>query len=275
MSVTPEQIEGAAFTTAKRGGYRTEEVDDFLKKVADEYRHMAARLRTAEGSNEDLQAASNEMASLMKDVHAQLGEKRRIAEIEIEEMKQAAEREAASIIAKAADQGDGIRAQADRVLSDAEHHAELLRNDGEQRVREQAKQTLSAARAELQELLRRKHEVQHALSSIRSDLTAMEEHLGESALSPDALDDSIINQTLVDLRAAQPGESVPSHAAQAAQPAPAAAAPPAPAPVPEAPVSAAPPAQAPPPPPPPADTNNGSHPAGTGTFFAPPDQSDN
>ena len=54
MSVTPEQIEGAGFTTAKRGGYRTEEVDGFLKKVAEEYRLMASRLRTAEGSNEDL-----------------------------------------------------------------------------------------------------------------------------------------------------------------------------------------------------------------------------
>ena len=91
MTVTPEQIEGASFSTVKRGGYRTEEVDRFLRTLADEHRDLSARVRAAEGSNEDLNAASQEMASLMRDVHAQLGEKRRIAEVEVHEMMQKAE----------------------------------------------------------------------------------------------------------------------------------------------------------------------------------------
>ena len=95
MTVTPEQIEGAQFTTVKRGGYRTEEVDRFLRSLAEEVRSLTARVRSAEGANEDLQAASAEMATLMRDVHAQLGEKRRVAEAEVESMLQAAEREAA------------------------------------------------------------------------------------------------------------------------------------------------------------------------------------
>ncbi|MFV2038912.1 MAG: DivIVA domain-containing protein, partial [Acidimicrobiales bacterium] len=200
MTVTPEQIEGASFSTVKRGGYRTEEVDRFLKTIADEYRSVDARVRSAEGANEDLQAASQEMAVLMRDVHTQLGEKRRLAEVEIEQLKQTAEREAAGVVAAAGERAEGVRVQSDRVLSDAEHHAELLRSDGEQRVREQARETLRAARAELQELLRRKHDVLHALSALRTDLTEMEDTLEASALSPESLDDSIVNQTLIDLR---------------------------------------------------------------------------
>ena len=289
MSVTPEQIEGASFSTVKRGGYRTEEVDRFLRTVADEYRALASRVRSAEGANEDLNAASQEMATLMRDVHAQLGEKRRLAEIEHEELRQAAETEAAAVISRATEQADGVRAQADRVLSDAEHHAELLRSDGEQRVREQAQATLSAARGELQELLRRKHEVLHALSSLKSDLTAMEQNLEATALSPESLDDGIINQTLIDLREAQAAAAPPAAAPPAATPAtapPTAAdqtvAPPPPPPAapaaPESLVDPAPPAADPaapvPPPPPPAapEDSSAAHPAGTGTFFSPPDE---
>ncbi|NNE72068.1 MAG: DivIVA domain-containing protein, partial [Acidimicrobiales bacterium] len=79
MTVTPEQIEGASFSMVKRGGYRTEEVEQFLRTVAEEVRSLNARVRAAEGANEDLNAASQEMATLMRDVHAQLGEKRRVA----------------------------------------------------------------------------------------------------------------------------------------------------------------------------------------------------
>ncbi len=203
MTVTPEQIEGAAFSTVKRGGYRTEEVDRFLRTVAEEYRALAHRTQSAEGANQDLQAASEEMAALMRDVHAQLGERRRAAEVELAQLRQQAERDAAVIIATATEQADGIRLQADRVLSDAEHHAELLRSDGEQRVREQANETLRTARGELQELLRKKHEVLHSLSSLRAQLSDLESTVETSALSPDALDDAVVSQTLIDLRESQ------------------------------------------------------------------------
>ncbi len=240
MTVTPEQIEGASFSAVKRGGYRTEEVDRFLRTIADEFRAVSSRVRSAEGANEDLQAASQEMATIMRDVHAQLGEKRRVAEVEVEALKQGAEREAAEIVSAAGDQAEQVRSQADRVLSDAEHHAELLRSDGEQRVREHAKETLRAARDELQELLRRKNEVLHAMNSMQADLTNIQETLASTALSPESLDDNIVNQTLVDLRQ---GEA-PAPAAAVAQPA--------------APPSAV------------AAPENG-HPAATGTFFSPPD----
>ncbi len=245
MTVTPEQIEGASFSTVKRGGYRTEEVDRFLRTIADEFRAVTTRVRSAEGANEDLQAASAEMATIMRDVHAQLGEKRRLAEVELEALKQAAEREAAEIVSGAGDQAEQARSQADRVLSDAEHHAELLRSDGEQRVREHARETLRAARDELQELLRRKNEVLHAMTSVQTDLADIQGTLASTALSPDSLDDSIVNQTLVDLRQSE----APAEAAAVAQSG--AGAPPAPAVAVEAPENA--------------------HPAATGTFFSPPD----
>lgn len=203
MAFTPEQIEGASFSTVKRGGYRTEEVDRFLRTLADEVRTFCTRVRSAEGANEDLQAASTEMATLMRDVHAQLGEKRRLAENEVQEMLQSSEREAAGIIAGATEEADAVRLKSDRVLADAEHHAEVLRSDGEQRVREQAQETLRVARAELQDLVRRKHEILRALTALRGELTTMENNIEATALTPGAIDDNIVNQTLIDLREAQ------------------------------------------------------------------------
>lgn len=267
MTVTPEQIESASFSMVKRGGYRTEEVDQFLRAVAGELRALHARVRAAEGANEDLNAASQEMATLMRDVHAQLGEKRRVAENEVQEMLQAAERDAAAIIASAADKADEIRMLSDRVLTDAENHAELLRSDGEQRVRERAQETLRAARSELQDLVRRKHEVLHALAALRSDLADMESTIEAAAVSPDAIDDSIVNQTLIDLREQQQAATAAAQAPSGEQVAGAGATP----------------AAAPPPPPPaPAMPPSPAHPTsahpsadrstpGSSTFFSPPD----
>jgi DivIVA domain-containing protein len=214
MTVTPEQIGGIGFSTVKRGGYRTEEVDRFLRTVSEEYRGLQERVKAAEGSNEDLQSANAEMATLMRDVHAQLGERRRAAELEVAQTLQHAEREAAGILAGASEQAESIRLQGDRVLRDAEHHAALLRSDGEQRVREQASETLRAARAELQDLLRKKHEVLHALSALRGQLADLESTIEASSLSPDALDDSVVTQTLIDLRQAEEDARVPSLTSQ-------------------------------------------------------------
>jgi DivIVA domain-containing protein len=309
MAVTPEQIEGAAFSTVKRGGYRTEEVDRFLRTLADEVRTLNARVRAAEGANEDLQAASAEMATLMKDVHAQLGEKRRLAENEVQETLQLAERDAAGIIATATELADGVRLKSDRVLADAERHAELLRSDGEQRVREQAQETLRSARAELQDLVRRKHEVLHTLATLKTDLAAMESSLEATAISPDSIDDNIVSQTLIDLREAEEAQRAaatpppafapaPSPAVEAPQqvqpaapvpevanPAPpttepvADAAPPSEVPHPELEQPPAPQFAPPPPPAQPANDATYSHPSSasdpahpaSNTFFSPPD----
>lgn len=201
--MTPDQIEAASFTTVKRGGYRTEEVDRFLRMISQEMRVLDGRVRAAEGANEDLQAASAEMATLLRDVHAQLGERRRAADAEAEQMRRDAEERAAAILTEASDRAESVRHQAERVLADAQRHAELLRNDGEQRVREQAADILRAARAELQELLRRKHEILHAVSALRADLTGIETGLEASALSPDALSDDLVERNLIDLREAE------------------------------------------------------------------------
>ena len=218
--MTPEQIESAAFSTVKRGGYRTEEVDRFLRAIAEECRALHVRVREAEGANVDLDAAGAEMASLLRDVHAQVGERRRLAESEAAQLLRNAEIEAAQVLAAATEQADIIRQQADRVLGDAQHHAELLRSDGEQRVREQAGEVLRSARTELQALVRRKHDMAAALSSMRGDLASMESTLEAAALSPDALGDDVIDQTLIDLRESQrvhaPVAPAPAHPSTAA-----------------------------------------------------------
>lgn len=211
--MTPEQIEAASFSVRKKGGYSEEEVDRFKRTVADDMRALQARAAAApsatnhtgaQGNAEDLEAASLQMAELMREVHASLGEKRRVADAEIADMRARSERESSEVIASAAEQAEGVRQQADKVLVDAESHAELLRSDAEQRVREQCQETLRAARAELQDLLRVKHDILHALGKIRSDVDTLQASLEHSALSPEVLEDSMVDQTLIDLRPSPP-----------------------------------------------------------------------
>ena len=177
-------------------------------------------------------------------------------------------------------QADDIRTKSDRVLNDAEHHAALLRSDGEQRVREQAQETLRTARSELQELLRRKHEILHALSAMRGDLDAMESRLDSAALTPDAINDEIINRTLIDLREAQRdalATAAEPIAVPEPEPAPAAPQPPSAEAVPQMPPEH--PAAASPPPPAtngevghPSGGDAGGRPTSSGTFFSPPEE---
>jgi hypothetical protein len=47
--------------------------------------------------------------------------------------------------------------------------------------------------------LRKKHEVLHAVSALRGQLADLESTIDASSLSPDALDDSVVTQTLIDL----------------------------------------------------------------------------
>ena len=152
------------------------------------------------------------MAAMLRDLHAQVGERRRVAEAEADQVRRDAEAEAVAIVAAASEKASAVLARADRVLDEAEHHAELLRSDGEQRVREQAAGVLRTARAELQALVRHKHELAATLSSMRRDLVAMETALEAAAVSPAALGDELVEQTLIYLRESQraAAPSVPS-----------------------------------------------------------------
>jgi DivIVA domain-containing protein len=255
MGLTPDQIETAVFTTVRRDGYSKDQVDRFLRLVASEFRSLqrdgaapapapaplAPRAPAeAGGAAEDLQAASAEMAALLAEFHTTMGERRRHAEFELADMRAAAEREAAAIISAAAEQGEAVRQQADRQLADAEHQAELLRSDGEQRVRERCADTLRVARAELQDLLRRKHEILATLASARERIGEAEESLERAVIAPDVLDDAVVTDTLIDIRERLQSTGAASAAASAAVP--------------------------PPPPPPPG------HPAGSGSIFSLPDE---
>lgn len=262
MGLTPDQIETAVFTTVRRDGYSKDQVDRFLRLVASEFRSLITRggsaapapapslafptpapLRSPSAATDDLQAASAEMANMLADFHTSMGERRRQADYELADMKSAAEREAAAVISAAAEQAEAVRQQADRQLADAEHQAELLRSDGEQRVRERCAETLRITRAELQELLRKKHEILATLSTARDRIGEAEQTLESAVIGPDLLDDAVVNDTLIDIRERLASQT----AATAMAPTVTAAVPP-------------------PPPPPPG------HPAGSGSIFTLPDE---
>lgn len=195
MSLSPEEIMGATFTAAKRGGYATDEVEVFLHRVAADLKAANERARAAEQANEDLQNASSEMAALLREVHTSLGERRRVAE-----------RDASSMVSAAAEQAEASRQQAARIVAEAEAHSERIRAEGEEVIRSQCADTLRQARTELQQLLRKKHEILHALADARTQIEQLETSLEATALSDHSLSDDVIEKTLIDLRDAPAAE---------------------------------------------------------------------
>ena len=226
MPVTPEHVENATFSKVKRNGYSIEQVHRYLRTVADAMRELEARAEAAAhapapaapemdlspaapvapaapaatATDADLRAASEEMAKMLAELHSSIGERQRAAEADAATIRADAEREAAAIVSAASEEADGVRQQADRILADAEHHAELVRSDGEQRVRERCADTLRVARSELQDLLRKKHEILAAMRAAKVSIADAEDALGDTSLAPEALSDSLVSETIIDIR---------------------------------------------------------------------------
>jgi DivIVA domain-containing protein len=170
-SVSPDQIEKAAFGTALRG-YDRDEVDIFLRRVADELRE-SQKLRSErlyENLGDEigtlLQHAKDNADAMTKQAEEDSARIRADAEAASREMRADAERDAAATRAQA----DG---DAQRMRADAEQDAATTRREADQ----DATQRIREAEARVAELQEAEDSLRDKLAMLRSDLEGLTEGL--------------------------------------------------------------------------------------------------
>jgi cell division initiation protein len=168
MDVTTELLENAAFREAKRGGYNTQDVDEFIEQVKAEYaqhdaliREARQRLTTVEAqlaSASRAQGGSSEVEDTLKRT---LILAQRTADAAIRE----AEEHAARTLTAAQD-------QAARMLAEAEDAAARARAEAETEARQAQEEARTRVLGELSEL-------EAARDQLHSDVDVLERHLEE------------------------------------------------------------------------------------------------
>ena len=174
MDLTPKLLEDVAFHEAKKG-YNTQEVDEFLERLAvglerKEAQLVAARARieAAESRVADAEqraAAAVERASETSDADDTLKRTLVLAQRTADAAIKEAEEQAARTLASAQD-------QAARLLADAQEASARARADAETEARRAQEEARTRVLAELREL-------EAARDQIQGDVDALEQHLDD------------------------------------------------------------------------------------------------
>jgi DivIVA domain-containing protein len=155
MDVTPQLLHDVEFREAKRGGYNTQDVDEFLERLAVGLERQDAAVREA---RQRIEAAESRV--LEAERRAALAEQR-AADTSIRE----AEEEAAATLAAAQEQSA-------RLLADAEETSARARAEAEDEVRRAHQEARAVVMAEMREL-------EAARDQLRADVDLLEHHLEE------------------------------------------------------------------------------------------------
>jgi DivIVA domain-containing protein len=175
MDVTPQLLHDVEFREAKRGGYNTQDVDEFLERLAVGLERQDAQLREARHRLEEAEAralAVEQRAAAAERRAGDAGEAdetlkrtlvlaQRTADAAIQEAQQ----EAAQTIADAQE-------QATLMVTEAEEASARARADADREAREAHEEARARALAELRELEAARDQVQH-------DVDALEAHLAD------------------------------------------------------------------------------------------------
>lgn len=173
MDVTPQLLHDVEFREAKRGGYNTQDVDDFLERVAVGIERQEALLREARGR---LDAAEARIAEAER--RAAEAERRAASTGEADEtLKRTlvlAQRTADAAIREAEEEAartlSSAQEEAARLLADAQEASGRARAEAEdeaRRAHEDARQQVLAEMAELEELR----------DELRRDAELLEQHV--------------------------------------------------------------------------------------------------
>ena len=175
MDVTPQLLHDVEFREAKRGGYNTQDVDEFLERLAvglerqdasvkeARQRIEAAEARAAEAERRALQAeqSASETSASDETLKRTLVLAQRTADAAIRE----AEEQAARTLSSAQE-------EASRLLAEAEDIAARARAEAE----DEARQAHEEARTRVLEEMR---ELESARDQLRTDVDVLERHLDE------------------------------------------------------------------------------------------------
>src|SRR4029453_18621263 len=166
MELTPQALHAVEFREARKGGYNTRDVDDFIERVAGGVGQLHERLREAQCRCEGAEAR-------LMDAQRELDEARRrpmspeAAETD-ETLRRTlvlAQRTADATIKEA-------KEEANRVLSAAREEAARTRAEAEAEARRGAEAARIAAEAEVDTLLSNREK-------LRSDIEVLTKKLGE------------------------------------------------------------------------------------------------
>jgi DivIVA domain-containing protein len=147
MELTPQSLHAVEFREARRGGYNTRDVDDFIERVAAGVGHLNERLRDAAGRAD---AADARLAEAQRELDEA---RRRPVAPEASETDETlrrtlvlAQRTADATIKEA-------KEEANRVLSEARAEAARTRSEAEAHARRGAEGARAAAEAEVESLI--------------------------------------------------------------------------------------------------------------------------
>ena len=175
MDVTPQLLHDVEFREAKRGGYNTQDVDEFLERLAVGIERQDAQLREARQRAEAAEARLAEAEQRIVEAERRAGETsdadetlkrtlvlaQRTADAAIRE----AEEQAATTLAAAQEQSTRMLAEAQDATAKARAEAE-----------EEARRGTEEARARVLDELR---QLESARDDVRRDVTLLEGHLTE------------------------------------------------------------------------------------------------
>jgi len=174
MDVTPQLLHDVEFREAKRGGYNTQDVDDFLERLAvglerqeAQFREARQRLEAAEARIADAErraAEAEQRATTTTDADETLKRTLVLAQRTADAAIREAEEEAARTLSSAQE-------QAARLLADAQETSARARAEAE----DDARRAHEDARAQV---LAEMHELELARDQLRHDVEVLEAHLG-------------------------------------------------------------------------------------------------
>ena len=149
MAITPADIEQKTFSEAKKHGYDTEEVDEFLDQLSAE---VDAMLQKIKDLKERLTASEQQVAA---------------SQAQISQLKEQAAASDAAAVTSAQSPLNASESQisrvliiaqqsADKIVEEAKNNAENVRNEADRKAREVIRQALAEKQKELDEVDRLK-----------------------------------------------------------------------------------------------------------------------
>jgi DivIVA domain-containing protein len=175
MDLTTELLDNAAFREAKRNGYNTQDVDEFIEQVKVEYSHHDAMVREAQQRAEAAEAKvadaerraaeAAERANATSDADETLKRTLVLAQRTADAAIKEAEEQASRTLTSAQD-------QAARLLADAQEATARARAEAENEARLAQEEARARVLGELRDL-------EGARDQLSTDVTSLERHLEE------------------------------------------------------------------------------------------------
>lgn len=177
MELTPQTLHAVEFREARRGGYNTRDVDDFIERVAGSVGHLNERVREAQARAD---AADARLAEMQRELDEM---RRRPAAAPVAAVPEPSEtdetlRRTLVLAQRTADATiKEAKEEANRVLSEAREEAARTRAETEAEARRGAESARLSAQAEVENLLANRDRLRSDLDLLRRRLDEQREQL--------------------------------------------------------------------------------------------------